>query len=103
MAAAGVAARRTALQILDAVLRRGETLAGAANVARTLPPADRNLAVAIAGETLRRLPDLDALIDGATRQRLPADAKGRAVLRIALARKVGLGTPDPAGVGAALA
>jgi 16S rRNA (cytosine967-C5)-methyltransferase len=102
MADPGVAARRAALQMLDAVLRRGETLDGAANVARNLPPADRNLAVAIAGEALRRLPDLDALIDGATRQRLPEDAKARAVLRIALAQKIGLGTPDHAVVATAL-
>jgi len=102
MPEAGVAARRAALQMLDAVLRRGETLDGAANVARNLPPADRNLAVAIAGEALRRLPDLDALIDGATRQRLPDDAKARAVLRIALAQGIGLGTPDHAVVATAL-
>ncbi len=102
MAEAGVAARRAALQMLDAVLRRGETLEGAANVARNLAPPDRNLAVAIAGEALRRLPYLDALIDGATRQRLPDDAKARAVLRIALAQKAGLGTPDHAVVATAL-
>jgi 16S rRNA (cytosine967-C5)-methyltransferase len=88
--------------MLDAVLRRGEKLDAAAHAARGLPPADRNLAVAIAGEALRRLPDLDALIDGATRQRLPDDAKARAVLRIALAQKIGLGTPDHAVVATAL-
>jgi 16S rRNA (cytosine967-C5)-methyltransferase len=102
MAEAGVPARRAALQMLDGVLRRGETLDGAAQAARGLPPADRNLALAIAGETLRRLPDLDALIDGATRQRLPDDAKARMVLRIALAQAVGLGTPDHAVVATAL-
>src|SRR3954465_13141434 len=88
--------------MLDAVLRRGETLEAAARAARSLPAADRNLAIAIAGETLRRMPDLDALIDGATRQRLPDDAKARMVLRIALAQKVGLGTPDHAVVATAL-
>jgi 16S rRNA (cytosine967-C5)-methyltransferase len=102
MAEAGVAARRAALQMLDAVLRRGETLDGAAHAARSLPPPDRNLAVAIAGEALRRLPDLDALIDGATRQRLPDDSKARAVLRLALAQRIGLGTPDHAVVATAL-
>ena len=51
---------------------------------------------AIAGETLRRLPDLDELIDGATRQRLPDDSKARMVLRLALAQKIGLDTPDHA-------
>ena len=40
-------------------------------------PDDRGLAHAIAAEALRRLPDLDGLIDRATRQRLPDDAKAR--------------------------
>jgi 16S rRNA (cytosine967-C5)-methyltransferase len=74
----------------------------AAQVARDLPPADAALATAIAGETLRRLPDLDTLIDSATRQRLPDDSKARMVLRLALAQKVGLGTPDHALVATAL-
>jgi 16S rRNA (cytosine967-C5)-methyltransferase len=98
----GLAARRAALRILDAVLRRGQTMDNAAQVARDLPPADAALASAIAGETLRRLPDLDALIDGATRQRLPDDSKARTVLRMALAQKIGLGTPDHALVATAL-
>ena len=97
----GVAARRAALKILDSVLRRGQTMDSAAQGTR-LPPADAALAVAIAGETLRRLPDLDALIDGATRQRLPDDSKARMVLRLALAQKTGLGTPDHALVATAL-
>ncbi|MGE5561708.1 MAG: RsmB/NOP family class I SAM-dependent RNA methyltransferase [Bacillota bacterium] len=98
----GLGARRAALQMLDAVLRRGRTLDAAAGQVRNLSPPDRALAVAIAGEALRRLPDLDALIDGATRQRLPDDSKARMVLRIALAQKVGLGTPDHALVATAL-
>jgi len=97
-----VPARRAALQMLDAVLRRGQTLESAASAVRALPPVDRALAVAIAGETLRRLPDLDALIDSATRQRLPDDSKARTVLRLALAQKIGLGTPDHALVATAL-
>jgi 16S rRNA (cytosine967-C5)-methyltransferase len=100
--AEGVGARRAALQMLDAVLRHGRTLESAAGTVRTLPSADRALALAIAGETLRRLPDLDALIDSATRQRLPDDSKARAVLRLALAQKIGLGTPDHAVVATAL-
>jgi len=98
----GVEARRAALRILDAVLRRGQTMDSAAQAARGLPPADAALASAIAGETLRHLPDLDALIDGATRQRLPDDSKARTVLRLALAQKIGLGTPDHALVATAL-
>ncbi|HVM23183.1 MAG TPA: RsmB/NOP family class I SAM-dependent RNA methyltransferase [Sphingomicrobium sp.] len=98
----GLGARRAALQLLDAVLRRGQTLDAAAASIRNLAPADRGLAVAIAGEALRRLPDLDALIDSATRQRLPDDSKARMVLRLALAQKVGLQTPDHALVATAL-
>jgi 16S rRNA (cytosine967-C5)-methyltransferase len=97
----GLAARRAALQILDAVLRRGETLDSAGRV-RGLPPSDQGLALAIAGEVLRRMPDLDSLIDSATRQRLPDDSKARMVLRLALAQKIGLGTPDHALVATAL-
>jgi 16S rRNA (cytosine967-C5)-methyltransferase len=98
----GESARRAALQMLDSVLRRGQTLDSAAGAARGLPAPDQGLAVAIAGEALRRLPDLDALIDGATRQRLPDDSKARMVLRLALAQKIGLGTPDHALVATAL-
>lgn len=98
----GLPARRAALRILDAVLRRGQTMDNAAQVSRDLPPADAALASAIAGETLRRLPDIDALIDSATRQPLPDDSKARMVLRLALAQKIGLGTPDHALVATAL-
>jgi 16S rRNA (cytosine967-C5)-methyltransferase len=98
----GLEARKAALRILDAVLRRGQTMDNAAQAARGLPPADAALASAIAGETLRRLPELDDLIDGATRQKLADDAKARMVLRLALAQKVGLGTPDHALVATAL-
>lgn len=98
----GLSARKAALRILDSVLRRGQTMDSAAQAARGLPPADAALASAIAGETLRRLPDLDELIDGATRQKLADDTKARMVLRLALAQKVGLGTPDHALVATAL-
>jgi 16S rRNA (cytosine967-C5)-methyltransferase len=97
----GFPARRAALSILDAVLRRGQTL-DSASQGHKLPPADLGLAIAIAGETLRRLPDLDYLIDSATRQKLPDDSKARAVLRLALAQKIGLDTPDHAVVATAL-
>src|SRR3569833_3355483 len=98
----GLPARRAALQTLDAVLRRGQTVEAAAGRATNLVPVDRALSTAIAGETLRRIPDLDALIDSATRQRLPDDSKARTVLRLALAQKVGLGSPDHAIVATAL-
>ena len=98
----GLGARSAALQILDAILRRGQTMDWASASVRNLSAADHAFAIAIAGETLRRLPDLDALIDSATRQRLPDDSKARMVLRLALAQKIGLGTADHALVATAL-
>ena len=99
---AGLEARRAALRILDRVLRSGYTADSAAWVANKLPPADQALALAIVGETLRRIPELDRLIDGVTRQRLPPDSKARMVLRLALAQKLGLSVPDHAIVATAL-
>lgn len=98
----GIGARKAALQMLDLVLRRGQTLDSAAQASRGLPASDQALAVAIAGEALRRLPDLDRLIDSATKRPLPDDSKARMVLRLALAQKVGLQTPDHALVATAL-
>ena len=99
----GTATRRAALRLLDAVLRRGEALEAALPAAtRAVHGPDRALAHAIAAETLRRLPDLDALIDGATRQRLPDDAKARMALRIALAQALSLGTPPHAAIATVL-
>jgi 16S rRNA (cytosine967-C5)-methyltransferase len=84
--------------LADAVFRRGETLEQAEGPAladiRKAP--DRALAKAIAGETLRWLTDLDALIDSATKQRLPDDAKARMVLRLMLAQALRLDTPPHA-------
>ena len=98
----GLGARRAALQMLDAVLRRGRTLDSAVQLSRGLASNDQALATAIAGEVFRRLPDLDALIDSATSKRLPDDSKARMVLRIALAQKIGLDTRDHALVATAL-
>lgn len=96
-------ARRAALRLLDAVLRRGDPLEGAlGGAARGLEERDRGLAHALAAEALRRLPDLDALIDGATRQRLPDDAKARSVLRLALVQALALGTPPHAAIATVL-
>ena len=100
----GTAARRAALRLLDAVLRRGEPLEAALGQAtRALHGGpDRGLAHAIAAEALRRLPDLDALIDSATRQRPPDDAKARFALRIALVQALALGTPPHAAIATVL-
>lgn len=91
---AGFPARRAALRLLDAVLRRAETLekAGASALSGLPDPADKGLARAIAGETLRWLTDLDALIDSATQKPLPDDAKARSVLRLMLAQALRLET-----------
>ncbi|MBX9643700.1 MAG: SAM-dependent methyltransferase, partial [Novosphingobium sp.] len=94
----GLPARKGALKLLDAVLRRGETLDVAANAALlgVKGQADRALARALAGEALRWLTDLDAMIDSATRQVLPEDAKPRMVLRLMLAGWLRLETPPHA-------
>ena len=92
------------MRLLDAVLRKGLPLESALDTAcRDLDRADdRGFAHAIAAEALRRLPDLDALIDGATRQRLPDDAKARTALRIALVQALAMGTPPHAAISTVL-
>ncbi len=92
----GLPARRAALTMIDAVLRQGQRFD--ALPARGLAPADEGLARAIAGEVFRHLFDLDALIDTATAQPLPHDAKARAVLRIALVQALVLKTPPHAAI-----
>jgi 16S rRNA (cytosine967-C5)-methyltransferase len=100
----GIHARRAALRLLDAVLRRGETLdiafAGATKDVRKFE--DKALARAIASEVLRWLVDLDALIDSATKKPLPGDAKARTVLRMMLAQWLRLDTPPHAVVATGL-
>jgi 16S rRNA (cytosine967-C5)-methyltransferase len=100
----GVPARAAALKLLDAVLRRGLPLESALDrAAQGLERAeDRALAHAIVAEVLRHLTDLDALIDGATAKPLPADAKARFVLRIALVQAIRLGTPPHAAIATVL-
>ena len=100
----GLPARRAALKLLDAVLRRGETLDVAAGAALKGVGsfADQGLARALAGEVLRWLVDLDALIDSATSRRLPDDAKPRMALRIMLAGWLRLETPPHAVIATAL-
>ncbi|HEY0445070.1 MAG TPA: RsmB/NOP family class I SAM-dependent RNA methyltransferase [Allosphingosinicella sp.] len=100
----GTASRRAALRLLDAVLRKGLPLESALNTAaRELERADdRAFAHAIASEALRRLTDLDALIDSATRKPLPEDSKARAALRIALVQALALDTPPHAAISTVL-
>ncbi|MEO0691034.1 MAG: RsmB/NOP family class I SAM-dependent RNA methyltransferase [Pseudomonadota bacterium] len=94
----GIHARRAALKLLDAVLRRGETLeqAGPSALRDVRDANDKALARAIAGEALRWLTDLDALIDSATKKPLPEDAKPRSVLRLMLSQALRLETPPHA-------
>ncbi|GAA0453229.1 MULTISPECIES: RsmB/NOP family class I SAM-dependent RNA methyltransferase [Sphingomonas] len=100
----GVPARRAALRLLDAVLRRGLALEAALDRATTGLDRreDRGLVHAIVSEALRRLPDLDALIDSATARPLPEDAKARFALRIALVQALALGTPPHAAIATVL-
>ena len=94
----GLHARRAALRLLDAVLRRGETLDQAFGAATDdiRKFEDKALARAIASDALRWLVDLDALIDSATSRVLPPDAKARNVLRLMLTQWLRLGTPPHA-------
>ncbi len=94
----GLPARTAALRLIDAVLRRGETLeqAGPSALQGIRSDADRALARALAGEALRWLTDLDSLIDSATRLPLADDAKARSVLRLMLAGWLRLETPPHA-------
>ncbi|ANU07124.1 Ribosomal RNA small subunit methyltransferase B [Paraurantiacibacter namhicola] len=84
--------------MLDAVLRRGETLEQAFGPATkdVRQFNDKALARAIASEALRWLVDIDALIDSATKQVLPPDAKPRMALRLMLAQWLRLETPPHA-------
>jgi 16S rRNA (cytosine967-C5)-methyltransferase len=100
----GTASRRAAMRLLDAVLRKGLPLEAALDTAaRDLDrPDDRAFAHAIAAETLRRLTDLDALIDGATKKPLPDDSKARSALRIALVQALAMDTPHHAAISTVL-
>ena len=100
----GIHARRAALRLLDAVLRRGETLDIAFNGATkdVRKFEDKALARAIAAEVLRWMVDLDGLIDSATKKPLPDDAKVRIVLRMMLAQWLRLQTPPHAVVATGL-
>lgn len=99
----GLHSRRAALRLLDAVLRRGETLDNAAHAAtQGMSGPDKALARALAGEALRWMVDLDALIDSSTRLVLAPDAKPRSVLRLMLAGWLRLETPPHAVVATGL-
>ena len=100
----GLAARTAALRLLDAVCNRGETLdqAMAPATAKLGNPSDKALAHNIAANVLRWMTALDAMIDSATKKRLPDDAKARMALRIALVQVLVLETPQHAAIATAL-
>lgn len=100
----GLPARQAALRMLDAVMRRGESLDVAQHAAcqAIAERSDRALAMAIAGEVLRHLPGLDLLINSMTQLPLADDAKVRMVLRIMLAQTLVLETPPHATISTAL-
>ncbi|WP_235976460.1 RsmB/NOP family class I SAM-dependent RNA methyltransferase [Sandaracinobacteroides hominis] len=98
-----MAARRAALTLLHGVTVLGRALDPMLDRALAgLSPSDRGLARALVSGVLRNLPGLDALIDSACRQPLPADARARQVLRIALAGRLLLDTPPHAAIATAL-
>ncbi|MEH6791735.1 RsmB/NOP family class I SAM-dependent RNA methyltransferase [Parasphingorhabdus sp.] len=100
----GLATRQSAIRLLDAVCRRGETLDQAmpAATGKLSNPSDKALAHNIAANVLRWMTALDAMIDSATRNRLADDAKPRMALRIALAQVLILDTPQHAAISTAL-
>lgn len=100
----GLATRQSAIRLLDAVCRRGETLDQAmpAATGKLGNPSDKALAHNIAANVLRWMSALDAMIDSATRNRLADDAKPRMALRIALAQVLILDTPQHAAISTAL-
>jgi 16S rRNA (cytosine967-C5)-methyltransferase len=101
----GTPARRATLRLLTSVLAQGKPLDGAiANAFHGVDrPDDRALARSLASGVLRWLIDLDRLIDSATPNPLPPDARARMALRIGLAGRLLLDTPPHAVVSTTLA
>jgi len=100
-------ARAVALGIVETVLDRhrplDEVLAGYAALGR-LAPRDRAFARLQVATTLRRLGEIDALIDARLAHPLPRRARGiRHVLRLGVCQLVFLGTPAHAAVNGAVA
>ncbi|MFQ6018952.1 MAG: transcription antitermination factor NusB, partial [Kiloniellaceae bacterium] len=95
--------RLVALQLLQAVLRRGrpldDALAAQADMA-VLAPRDRAFARLLAATVLRRLGQIDSLVDRCLHRPLkPKLAEVRDLLRLGVAQVVFLRTPAHAAVG----
>ncbi len=105
----GLAARRLAVDIVAAVLEKGQLLdheldARAATQAfRDLDPKDRALMRAIVGMTLRRVGEIDDILDELMARPLPEKAaRIRHILRIGAAQLLYLDIPDHAAVSIAV-
>lgn len=98
MASEGLNARRAALAALAAVLERGEALDAAVEAAAGgLEPRDRAFLRALLSATLRRLTEIDGLIDACLERPLPKAALAvRHILRLAIAQLVVLDVPHHA-------
>lgn len=98
----GLAARRAALALLQAVLNHRRPLDEALEsmpAIKALDPRDRAFARLLTATTLRRLGQVDALIDHAVTRGLPAGAGTvRDVLRLGVAQLLILETPPHAAV-----
>jgi len=100
---AGLAARAVALDIISAVLRRGRALDDERPDLNALPVRDRGFARAIAAVTLRRLGQIDAVIQAFVERPIPPrDALATDLLRVSLAQLLFLGTPAHAAVDTAV-
>lgn len=103
--ARGIAARRLAVFVLDAVLTRRAALDEAFNDGLVrlrldaLAPRDRAFARLLAMTALRRYGSLDTLVSGFLDKPLPADAgRTHAILVVGAAQIVDLGTPAHAAI-----
>ena len=100
----GIAVRRAALAVLQAVLRRGQVLSEALASGRlALAPRDRRFAHAMVAETLRHLGEIDHLIDHCLDHDLPTRAGPvRDILRLSTAQLLFIGVPAHAAVDSAV-
>lgn len=102
MSARGLDARRAALDLLRAVLDRRRPLDEALEAHASLPALearDRAFARVLTATALRRLGQIDALIDHGLEHPLPAKARPiRHILRLGICQLLFLGTPAHAAV-----
>lgn len=102
--ATGMDAREAALEALAAVLERGRPLDESFGAADVLPDArDRAFARALSATCLRRLGQIDSVIDGFLESPLPGKAaRARQILRLGLAQLLFMETPAHAAVDTAV-